>query len=95
MDRTITREIVGCETCKCSGVTRREELVDYHRRDYETITEICKKCGGAGRLVETTETVRISVLMTETGTEERAVFSKKSLSLLVSTTATFYAEKLS
>lgn len=48
------KKIKSCERCEGTGRTSREELVDYHKRDYETIREDCNACFGEGRLVVTT-----------------------------------------
>jgi len=52
--RVETKEIVLCPTCNGSGQTSYEECVDYHKRDYETIYETCKRCDGTGRLKKIT-----------------------------------------
>lgn len=43
-----------CKTCQGFGKTSYDELVDYHKRDYKTITEICRYCKGSGRMKTTT-----------------------------------------
>lgn len=46
-----------CNTCKGLGTYVTEELVDYHKSDYETTRHICNVCNGDGRVVVTTRTV--------------------------------------
>jgi len=52
--RVETREIVLCPSCKGSGQSSYEECVNYHKREYETIYETCKRCDGTGRLKKIT-----------------------------------------
>lgn len=40
-----------CDRCKGFGFIEREELVDYHKRDYATFREKCKTCEGDGRII--------------------------------------------
>jgi len=49
-------ELILCVKCSGEGVIQWDELVDYHKNDYETHTEPCKACNGSGRLVKTIET---------------------------------------
>lgn len=44
-------EIRICEKCKGTGFITCDELVNYHKRDYETWLETCKACNGHGRLI--------------------------------------------
>lgn len=44
-----------CPQCKGIGTITKEELVDYHRNDYETIRSECKFCLGDGRVVVVTK----------------------------------------
>lgn len=46
-DRTITL----CSRCGGTGFYTTEELVDYHRNDYETTRHSCEHCKGDGRMV--------------------------------------------
>jgi hypothetical protein len=43
-----THEI--CDVCKGEGTTRKSEMTDYHRREYDTWTILCPKCEGSGIL---------------------------------------------
>lgn len=45
-----------CEGCKGEGITRHDELSDYHRREYRVWHETCRRCGGSGRVVIETVT---------------------------------------
>lgn len=47
-------EVVLCDKCKGRGTVERDELKDYHKREYNTWTEACKPCGGSGRVQVTT-----------------------------------------
>lgn len=49
--------LVFCKNCGGEGCTTREELTDYHRRDYMTIIKPCKVCGETGRLRQIVFTV--------------------------------------
>jgi DnaJ-class molecular chaperone len=49
-----TRRVIICEKCKGAGTQVREELVNYHRRDFACWTVTCQTCGGSGRILETT-----------------------------------------
>jgi len=40
-----------CDRCKGFGFIEREELVDYHKRDYATFREKCKTCEGDGKMI--------------------------------------------
>jgi len=51
-------EIVICRHCSGIGSYTTEELVDYHRNDYETVRHHCKFCKGDGRLVKITTSKR-------------------------------------
>lgn len=64
--RQTTLEV--CDICKGLGHTTREELSDYHRREYVDIHELCKRCGGEGRYLLHTRRVR-----TPGGEQERRV----------------------
>lgn len=55
-----TKKIVVCTACNSSGIIEREELVDYHKRDYDYWKELCATCGGEGRLVQNTHSFRIT-----------------------------------
>ncbi len=49
-----------CPQCNGIGTITREELVDYHRNDYDTIRTPCKFCLGDGRVVVTTKEISFS-----------------------------------
>lgn len=51
----------NCTECKGLGKTSREELTDYHKRDYSTFWEVCDKCGGEGRYVKHIRSVKIEI----------------------------------
>lgn len=48
------KEVIVCRACNGIGSYTTEELVDYHRNNYETIRHVCKHCKGDGRMVKTT-----------------------------------------
>jgi DnaJ-class molecular chaperone len=48
--------IIICGTCDGRGFTERDELVDYHRREYDTIRTKCRNCGGSGRMKKVVRT---------------------------------------
>lgn len=49
-----SKKVVSCTICEGTGFISREELSDYHRREYRTITNECVSCKGSGRRVEIT-----------------------------------------
>jgi hypothetical protein len=55
MDKTV--EIVICTSCKGTGKIFTDVLVDYHKREYDTIVEKCERCNGSGRLQKITTVV--------------------------------------
>lgn len=48
-------KVILCDRCHGFGFIEREELVDYHKRDYATSRTPCQRCEGDGRLIETVE----------------------------------------
>lgn len=58
----VVKKVISCETCKGTGYTSREELTDYHRREYDVFTDKCHKCKGDGRLTEKTENLRFNAI---------------------------------
>lgn len=44
-----------CERCKGYGFFEREELTDYHKREYSTYRTPCSNCEGDGRMIVSTE----------------------------------------
>ena len=47
--------VVLCERCKGYGFTEKEELSDYHKREYSTYRTTCDHCEGDGRMIKSTE----------------------------------------
>jgi len=45
-----TKEVILCSKCNGKGKTSYDTCVDYHKREYDTIFEICNSCDGKGRL---------------------------------------------
>lgn len=41
--------IVLCSKCEGRGKLTWSEVVDYHKREYETYSEDCRFCSGSGR----------------------------------------------
>lgn len=54
-----TYEVEVCDLCEGLGYTFREELTDYHKRDYSTFRDLCKRCEGDGRVVVHTISVEV------------------------------------
>lgn len=50
---TEKRHLKSCDRCQGTGRTSREELTDYHKREYDTFHEDCKNCNGQGRVIVT------------------------------------------
>jgi DnaJ-class molecular chaperone len=55
------QNIVPCSSCNGAGCVVRENLISYHNNDYEYYNEVCGKCDGEGRMLETNYRVKISV----------------------------------
>lgn len=51
----------NCEKCNGLGKTHREELSDYHKREYSTYWDTCPKCKGHGRYIKRTVEVKINI----------------------------------
>lgn len=51
----------SCNACEGIGFKEHEELYDYHRRDYHTVYNDCRKCKGDGRLTVTETSIRFSM----------------------------------
>ena len=49
------KQIIICPGCKGEGVLRYHECTNYHRNEYDVVTEECWKCDGKGRLWEITK----------------------------------------
>jgi hypothetical protein len=47
--------IVLCDRCKGFGFFEKDELTDYHKREYTTYRTPCSTCEGDGRMIESTE----------------------------------------
>jgi hypothetical protein len=50
---TEKRSLKSCDRCIGTGRTSREELSDYHKREYNIYHEECKNCAGEGRVIVT------------------------------------------
>lgn len=44
-----------CDRCKGYGFFEKEELTDYHKREYSTYRTPCSQCEGDGRMIVSTE----------------------------------------
>lgn len=56
-----SKQVITCAgSCKGTGYVEREELYDYHKRDYRTEYNACPTCKGDGRLTETTTRIQVS-----------------------------------
>jgi DnaJ-class molecular chaperone len=60
---SVNKKIVPCSSCNGSGIIEVEKLTSYHNNDYSYYNEVCKKCDGDGRLLETKYVVKISVII--------------------------------
>ena len=56
MQKMKESKILICKTCKGKGTTEHSELQDYHRGEYKYWNEVCWKCKGTGRLLQTITT---------------------------------------
>ncbi len=54
-------KVILCDHCKGFGFTLDEELTDYHKREYTTTRNECKKCDGDGRMIECTESLSVNL----------------------------------
>ena len=50
-----TNKVVLCDRCHGYGFFEKEEMTDYHKREYSTYRTPCQRCEGDGRLIESTE----------------------------------------
>lgn len=50
-----SNKIILCDRCKGYGFFEKEELIDYHKREYGTYRTPCSNCEGDGRMIESTE----------------------------------------
>lgn len=44
-----------CDRCKGYGFFEKDELTDYHKREYSTYRTPCSNCEGDGRMIVSTE----------------------------------------
>ena len=54
-------KVILCDHCKGFGFTLDEELTDYHKREYTTTRNQCRKCDGDGRMIECTEHFSLNI----------------------------------
>lgn len=54
-------KVILCDHCKGFGFTLYEELTDYHKNEYSTTRNQCKKCDGDGRMIECTEGISLNL----------------------------------
>ena len=47
-------EIVLCKSCHGKGYVWGSEMIDYHKREYDTFKITCKPCDGKGRMIKKT-----------------------------------------
>lgn len=45
-----------CDSCKGEGIVYWDELVNYHKSEYDTHSKTCTTCTGSGRVIYTQET---------------------------------------
>lgn len=57
---TKTKEVLACQQCKGVGFYYTEELMDYHKREYDDVHHTCRKCAGTGRIVVTREAIYLN-----------------------------------
>ena len=48
-----SHKVIICDQCEGTGIRSWNECTDYHKGDYETYHETCKKCDGTGRIFKT------------------------------------------
>ena len=53
--------VVLCEHCKGYGFFEKEELSDYHKREYSTYRTTCGRCEGDGRMIKSTERLSLNL----------------------------------
>jgi hypothetical protein len=60
--------VILCDKCNGYGFSEKEELTDYHKREYTTYRSSCSKCEGDGRMIQTeiSYTVRLPQAKVET-----------------------------
>lgn len=57
----VTTHLSICSQCQGTGVTYRDELIDYHRRDYATFEETCSHCKGVGSFFNKEVTMKVTI----------------------------------
>lgn len=50
-----SNNVVLCDRCNGYGFFEKEELTDYHKREYSTYRTPCSNCEGDGRMIQSTE----------------------------------------
>ncbi|AGR47877.1 hypothetical protein PHIM7_173 [Sinorhizobium phage phiM7] len=64
--------IESCKPCDGTGYISREELSDYHKREYSTHTKECKDCAASGRVTKTKTQLVVDTRYPFGGLETRA-----------------------
>ena len=54
-------KVVLCDGCKGFGFRLKEEMTDYHKREYTTTRSVCSRCEGDGRMIESTEHLSLNL----------------------------------
>jgi hypothetical protein len=52
---SINNRVELCDRCKGYGFFEKDELSDYHKREYSTYRTPCSTCEGDGRMIVSTE----------------------------------------
>jgi hypothetical protein len=52
---SINNRVELCDRCKGYGFFEKDELTDYHKREYSTYRTPCSACEGDGRMIVSTE----------------------------------------
>ena len=85
-----TKKIVCCGRCEGSGVRPYEELVNHHRGEYDTWLDYCTFCGGEGRVIQNTYTMRLDITLPRGQKEYKTIEYKDIEKLDGRKTADFY-----
>lgn len=56
-----SNKVVLCNRCKGYGFILKEEMTDYHKREYTTTRNECGHCEGDGRMIESTEHLSLNL----------------------------------
>lgn len=56
-----SNRVILCDWCNGFGFKEREELSDYHKREYTTSRTKCSQCEGDGRMIETIEHLSLNL----------------------------------